>query len=56
MSEQVEYEVLVDGEIMHRHLKAGEKIMLHPAQAVYYLRDGRLREVKAGSKKGSGEK
>ncbi len=48
MSELQEYEVQVEGQIMHRHYKAGERIRLHPDQAKYYLMDGRLKPVDAG--------
>jgi len=56
MSELQEYEVLVDGEIMHRFHKAGERIRLHPEQAKYYLppHDARLKPVAGG--KGGKEK
>ena len=51
-----EYEVLVDGEIMHQFHKAGERIRLHPDQAKYYLMDGRLNPVDGGKGKGGKEK
>ena len=56
MSELQEYEVQVEGQIMHRHYKAGERIWLHPDQAKYYLMDGRLKPVDAGKGKGGKDK
>jgi len=56
MSELREYEVLVDGEIMHRFHQAGERIRLHPDQAKYYLMDGRLKPVESGKGKAGKEK
>ncbi len=54
MGEQLhEYEVLVDGEIMHQPVKAGERIKLTPSQAKYYLppHDARLKPVDGGKGK-----